>query len=94
MTVATSTSRQALFQQGHYAVRLESLSNQVSKQSAERRVVGNLLACAQALAERGVEERILIQCAKDLVNRLPRGGRQNAGLLDLLADAQLSSPLP
>ena len=79
-------------QQRHHPVRLEALVEQVAIQAAELRVVVDRLAAAQPLAERGVEQRVGIERAEDVVDGLARGGRRDAGLFDLQADAQLAAP--
>ena len=76
---------------GHHALRLESLSHQIAVQTLELAIVGDGVAAAQAFGQRRLDERVTVRGTADLVDD-PFGDRSgDAGAFNLQAHAQPAS---
>jgi len=80
-----------LLEDRHYAVGLESLTDEIPEEPAEFGLVGDPIAAAQPPGERPFEERLVVYGTEDLVDGVPRGGWRDAHLFNLPPDAQLAA---
>src|SRR5215213_6383491 len=75
----------------HDAVGVEALIQQVPIETLELLVVLDAIASEQPARQRGFEQRVGIELAEDVVDRLARGRRGDSGAFDLHPDAQLAA---
>src|SRR5204862_119719 len=76
-------------QRVHDAIAVEALIEQVAVEALELLVVLDAIASEHPARQRRFEQRVGIELAEDVVDRLARGRRGDAGAFDLHPDAQL-----
>src|SRR5262245_36935245 len=76
----------------HYLVRFEALADQIAIQSLELAIVRDGVAAAEALAQRRLDQLVVIDRREDLVHSAFGDRLADAGLLDLHPNAQTAAP--
>src|SRR5882672_3487791 len=75
----------------HHPVRLESLADEIAEEPLELTIVGDRLPAAEPLAQRRLDQRLVVDPLEHAVDRLLRGLLGDAGALELQADADLAA---
>src|SRR5262249_32550516 len=75
----------------HHAVRVEALRGEIAIQLLELTVVGDRRARSKTFVQRRLDQRVLVDGRKRILDRAVRGARRDAGALELHLHAKLAA---